>query len=129
MALNSAEAERYALTQGAVQALGLITFMADMGVQVKCTVHTDAKAAIGIARRVGLRKLRHLNVRYFWLEYKLHNIELAFLTVHWWKTQHMFVTKLINLHFVTEHMRFMDMRTSGIRAANALTRSSIANTP
>ena len=70
------------LNHGAVQALSLFTFMADMGVQVTCTMHTNVKAAIGIARRVGLRKLRHLNVRYFWLQYKLHSIELALLKVH-----------------------------------------------
>ena len=64
VALSSAEAELYALTKGAAQALGFITLMADMGVQVKATVHTDASAAIGIARRAGLGKLRHLNVRY-----------------------------------------------------------------
>ena len=77
IALSSAEAELYALTKGAAQALGFITLMADMGVRVRATVHTDASAAIGIARRAGLGKLRHLNVRYLWLQHELQSPELT----------------------------------------------------
>ena len=68
MALSSAEAELYALTKGAAQALGLMTLLADLGVEVQAAVHTDASAAIGIVRRSGFGKLRHLNVRYLWLQ-------------------------------------------------------------
>ena len=66
VALSSAEAELYALTKGAAQGLGLMTMLADFGTAVECTVHTDASAAIGIVRRAGFGKLRHLNVRYLW---------------------------------------------------------------
>ena len=68
VALSSAEAELYALTKGAAQVLGLISLMEDFGVYVTATVHADASAAIGIVRRAGLGKLRHLNVRYLWLQ-------------------------------------------------------------
>ena len=68
MALSSVEAELYALTKGAAQGLGLMTMLADFGTAVECTVHTDASAAIGIVRRAGLGKLRHLNVRYLRLQ-------------------------------------------------------------
>ena len=64
VALSSAEAELYALTKGAAQALGLMMLLADLGVEVQAAVHTDASAAIGIVRRSSLAKLRHLNVRY-----------------------------------------------------------------
>ena len=64
IALSSAEAELYALTKGAGQGLGMMTLMEDLGVPTSVTVHTDASAAIGIVRRAGLGKLRHLNVRY-----------------------------------------------------------------
>ena len=49
--LSSAEAELYAFTTGAAQALGLMTLLADLGVEVQAAVHTDASAAIGIVRR------------------------------------------------------------------------------
>ena len=58
VALSSAEAELYALTKGAAQALSFITLLADLGAEAKATVHTDASAAIGIARRAGLGKFK-----------------------------------------------------------------------
>ena len=51
--------------------LGLMSLLQDFGVAVSATVHTDASAAIGIVRRAGLGKLRHLNVRYLWLQDKV----------------------------------------------------------
>ena len=68
VALSSAEAELYALTKGASQGLGMMTLLADFGLTVSVTVHTDASAAIGIVRRAGIGKLRHLNVRYLWVQ-------------------------------------------------------------
>ena len=129
VALSSAEAELYALTKGAAQALGFITLMADMGVQVKATVHTDASAAIGIARRAGLGKLRHLNVRYLWLQHELQSIELTLHKVHGLENPADLVTKHLNQHLARKHMEILDMRTEGGRAANAPTLSSIASTP
>ena len=61
VALSSAEAELYTQTKGAAQAFGLMTLLADLGVEVQAAVHTDASAAIGIFRRSGLGRLRHLN--------------------------------------------------------------------
>ena len=42
----------------------MMSLLGDFGVAVSVTIHTDASAAIGIVRRAGLGKLRHLNVRY-----------------------------------------------------------------
>ena len=52
------------LTKGASRVLGLMSLMCDFGVAITAAVHVDASAAIGMVRRVGLGKLRHLNVRY-----------------------------------------------------------------
>ena len=54
VALSSAEAELYALTKGASQALGVMTLLEDFGIKTRSTLHTDASAAIGIVRRAGL---------------------------------------------------------------------------
>ena len=62
VALSSAEAELYALTKGAAQALGVMSLLADFGVELTGAMHTDASAAIGIIRRKGLGKMRDLNV-------------------------------------------------------------------
>ena len=48
--LSSAKAELYALTKGAAPALGLMALLAVFGVEGEAAVHTDASAAIGIAK-------------------------------------------------------------------------------
>ena len=45
-----------------------MTLLEDFGITTRSVLHTDASAAIGIVRRAGVGKLRHLNVRYVWLQ-------------------------------------------------------------
>ena len=70
------EAELYALVKGAAAALGLQGLLADLGSQISCKVRADSSAAIGIAFRSGLGKLRHLNVQYLWIQEKLAREQL-----------------------------------------------------
>ena len=127
VALSSAEAELYALTKGAAQALGFITLLADMGVEVKATVHTDASAAIGIARRAGLGKLRHLNVRFLWLQHELQGTEMTLHKVHGLANPADLVTKHLNQHMARKHLELLDMWTEGGRAETAPTLSTLAS--
>ena len=119
VALSSAEAELYALTKGAAQALGFITLLADLGAEVKATVHTDATAAIGIARRAGLGKLRHLNVRYLWLQQELQGTEMTLHKVHGLANPADLVTKHLNQQAASKHLELLDMWTEGGRAEAA----------
>ncbi len=66
--MSSAEAELLAVTKGASTSLGLISLARDLGLELEGTLHTDANAAIGIAAREGLGKVRHLNVQYLWIQ-------------------------------------------------------------
>ena len=77
VALSSAEAELYALTNGASQKLGVMTLIDDIGWTADTTPHTDASAAIGIVRRTGFGKLKHLNVKYLWVQDQLKGSNLS----------------------------------------------------
>ena len=68
VAMSSGESELYSMTKGAANALGLIALAADFGLERIGKVHTDASATLGIVRRQGLGKLRHINVQYLWLQ-------------------------------------------------------------
>ena len=70
IALSSAEAELYALCKGASQALGAMALLEDFGIKASAKLRADSTAAIGIVRRSGLGKVRHLNVRYLWMQEK-----------------------------------------------------------
>ena len=52
----------YGLVKGGSNSLGMRALMEDLGVGVKLRLKSDASAAIGIASRRGLGKIRHLEV-------------------------------------------------------------------
>ena len=51
--------------------LGMQSLILDLGFKVKVRVHSDACAAIGIARRRGLGRVRHLHVEDLWVQSKV----------------------------------------------------------
>ena len=119
VALSSAEAEFYALTKGAAQALGLMTLLADLGVEVQAAVHTHA--AIGIVRRSGFGKLRHLNVRYLWLQDQVAAGNMALHKVQGLVNPGDLVTKRLAQAAVTKQFSSLDMWVESGRAATAPT--------
>ena len=119
IALSSAEAELYALTKGAAQGLGMMTLMEDFGIPTAVTVHTDASAAIGIVRRAGLGKLRHLNVRYLWLQSQVKQEAIGIQKVAGADNPADLVTKHLNAETMRKHMERVGVRTSGGRARSA----------
>ena len=68
ISLSSGEAELHGIAQGAAQAIGMQSFMRDLGWKVGIKLHSDATAAIGIARRKGLGKIRHLDTTDLWIQ-------------------------------------------------------------
>ena len=69
--LSSGEAEYYGLVKAAGAGLGHQSLMSDLGVQLPVTAWTDSSAALGIASRSGLGKLRHLETHTLWLQEKV----------------------------------------------------------
>ena len=74
MALSSGEAEYYGLVKGASMALGIESLSRDLGIIYGGTikVRTDASAAVGIACRIGVGKVRHIEVNQLWLQEKVY---------------------------------------------------------
>ena len=63
------------------QSLRIQSLMADMGWKLPIAVHSDATAAIGIARRKGLGKVRHLDVTDLWIRDKVMPTQLGLKNV------------------------------------------------
>ena len=61
VALSSSEAELHGIAAGIAQGMGLQALARDLGFEAPLTLHSDATAAIGIARKSGMRKIRHLD--------------------------------------------------------------------
>ena len=127
MAFSSAEAELYALTKGAAQALGMLSLLADFGVELSATVHTDASAAIGILRRKGLGKIRHLNVRYLWLQDQTRTgTNLAIAKVPGLENPADIVTKYQNSEAAQRHLDKLHVTRSSGRAESAPVLAAVA---
>ena len=73
ISLSSGEAELVGIVRGASQALGFKALANDIGFDVSLHLKTDASAAVGICRRRGLGKIRHLAVSDLWVQEKLRN--------------------------------------------------------
>ena len=71
ISLSSGEAELHGICYGASQALGMQSLLRDMGWDLPIEIFSDATAAIGIARRKGLGKIRHLDVSDLWIQDKI----------------------------------------------------------
>lgn len=69
--LSSGEAEYYGLVKAAGAGLGHQALMTDLNVALPVRAWTDSSAAIGIATRSGLGKIRHLETHTLWLQEKV----------------------------------------------------------
>ena len=70
LAFSSGEAELAAVVRGSTEALGMQAMLEDWGFVVSLEVRSDATAAIGIVRRQGLGRVRHLAVADLWVQQK-----------------------------------------------------------
>ena len=66
--LSSGEAELGAVVRGFSEVLGIQSVASDLGVELTPEVHADSSAAIGICRRCGIGKVRHLAVAQLWVQ-------------------------------------------------------------
>ena len=71
VALSSGEAEFYGVVRGAGVGLGVKALFSDLGLAMPSCVWTDSSAAIGIAGRQGLGKLRHIECLALWMQQRL----------------------------------------------------------
>ena len=66
--LSSAEAEYYAIVTGVAEAPAVQALAEEMGWKMSVRVHTDSSAAKAVASRRGLGKLRHIELKYLWVQ-------------------------------------------------------------
>jgi hypothetical protein len=67
-ALSSGEAEYYALVSGCAEALGVQALAEDMGFEVEVIMWIDSDAGRSVASRRGLGKMKHVELKYLWVQ-------------------------------------------------------------
>ena len=73
LSLSTAESELHGIAKGIQMGIGFQSLCKDLNMQQGIRIHSDATAAIGIARRRGLGKLRHLDVEDLWIQEKVRD--------------------------------------------------------
>ena len=126
VALSSGEAELINLVRGASEGLGVQSLLRDLGVQSRVTILTDASAAIGMCKRTGVGKVRHLDTRLLWIQDKARHGEIGLEKIAGLQNPADALTKYLGSDAMFEHMARAGCRLAEGRArtAPALARAS-----
>ena len=120
VALSSGEAEYTAAVKGCSQALGFRSILADLGRQdmpIEC--NTDSTAALGIMKRTGLGKVRHLAVHLLWLQEHVRNKDIKANKVDGTKNQADMLTKHIGRALIDRYLPRLQLSWRDGRAESA----------
>ena len=112
--LSCGESELGAVIKGASEALGIRSLLADFGIRASIEISSDATAAIGISRRQGLGKVRHIAVEDLWIQEKIRDRELSINKVKGEENPADIGTKPVERSTLERHLSFFKwVRTSG----------------
>ena len=82
-------------------------------------VHTDATGAIGMCRRRGLGKVRHLAVADLWIQEKVRARDFELLKVDGQANPADILTKAVDRQTLCRHMNRLKLEAEAGRAASA----------
>ena len=108
--LSSGEAEYYGLVKGSSVALGLRSLLKDLGITREIIMHTDASAAIGIAMRRGVGKVRHIEVHQLWLQDRIGRGDIRVMKVEGSKNPADALTKHVEGYKLENHVKSTGMQ-------------------
>ena len=70
IAVSTGEAELASVVRASAEGLGIQSVLMDLGLESTLEIASDATAAIGIVKREGLGRVRHLAVADLWIQQK-----------------------------------------------------------
>ena len=117
VALSSAELT--GISKGAAQGLGLQTIANDLGIHLNLSVLTDATAAIGICRRRGLGKVRHLATADLWMQDRIRKGDFKLLKVPGADNPADMLTKHVDKPLLMKHSGALGLSYESGRAQSA----------
>ena len=103
---SSSEAEYYELVKAASGSIGVKTIMKDMGVEMANpeVIKSAASAAIGIANRIGIGKVRHIEVSQISLQEKVSKTKIMIVNVGTEENLADALTKAVDAKIIGKHV-------------------------
>jgi hypothetical protein len=117
--LSSGEAELAGVVRGACEGCGLQSLAADLGVALRFGVHADSSAAIGICRRSGIGRVRHLAVSQLWVQERIRAGGFSLHKVAGDSNPADILTKVVARTLLDRHLAKMTTSRETGRAATA----------
>lgn len=124
--LSSGEAEYYGLTNSSSIGLGIRGMCSDLGVTMNCEVKTNATAAKGIATRIGLGKVRHLETSQLWLQSKVAEGTVIITKVKGTENPADALTKYLTGPSLTSHCSMLDIYRTNTKQHTSITTDYLA---
>ena len=121
VALSSGEAELGGICRGSSIGLGLQALAKDLGLNFTLEVLTDATAAIGICRRRGLGRIRHLHTADLWVQDRIRKGDFLLTKIPGSDNPADMLTKHISRDVMSKHMDRIGVISESGRADSAPT--------
>ena len=90
---------------------GVLSILRDFRIDAEIRMRSDASAAIGITKRLGLGKVRHLSVADLWIQQKIRREEMTIEKLDGEKNPADLMTKALDRPRMDMLMDLMGMRT------------------
>ena len=119
LSLSTAESELHGICKGMQMGIGFKSLCHDLSMNKKIRLHSDATAAIGIARRRGLGKLRHLDVEDLWVQEKVRDQTVEISKVLGTDNPADVFTKYVDSATLQKALKFMNLRSEAGRPKSA----------
>ena len=117
--LSSGEAELAGIVKGAAEALGLKNLASDLGIALGLRICADSSAAIGICRRSGIGKVRHLATGQLWVQERLRARDFTLYKIPGSENPADALTKHLPRETVDKHIAAMRLFRDTGRAVSA----------
>ena len=125
IALSSAEAELHALVAASAETIGIVALLKDMGCVATGDVYSDSSAALGIAQRQGMGKLRHVRTQALWVQDVRIEGRLSYKKVLGSRNPADALTKYMPSTLMNQHLATINLEARGGRAEAAPTIDSV----
>ena len=119
IALSSGEAELGGIVKGSGEGLGLVAMARDLGFEATLTVRADSSAAIGICRRTGIGRVRHLAVGQLWVQERVRAGDVQLLKHPGALNPADLLTKVVNQELIDRHCAYAGLSWEAGRVATA----------
>ena len=110
IALSSGEAELAAIVRSTSEGLGMIAVMKEFNIDCDLIVKSDAVAAIGIVKRQGLGRVRHLAVADLWVQQRAKDGEVHYRKLAGKVNTSDMMTKPVEREIISRHMQSLGLR-------------------